>query len=66
LASRAQSSDTTSTKRIDKRQEKQQKRIDKGVESGQLNEKEAAIGALPVREHGPYRQQPDPGDRHAD
>lgn len=38
----AQSSDTTSTKRIDKRQEIQQKRIDKGVESGQLNEKEAA------------------------
>ena len=38
----AQTSDTTSTKRIDKRQELQQKRIDKGVKSGQLNEKEAA------------------------
>lgn len=38
----AQSSDTTSTQRIDKRQEKQQTRIDKGVQSGQLNEKEAA------------------------
>jgi hypothetical protein len=38
----AQSSETTSTKRIDKRQELQQKRIDKGVESGKLNEKEAA------------------------
>lgn len=34
--------DTTSTKRIDKRQENQQKRIDQGVKSGALNEKEAA------------------------
>jgi hypothetical protein len=33
---------TTSTPRIDKRQELQQKRIDKGVQSGALNEKEAA------------------------
>jgi hypothetical protein len=31
-----------STPRIDKRQENQEKRIEKGVESGQLNEKEAA------------------------
>ena len=38
----AQTSDTTSTPRIDKRQEKQQKRIDRGVKSGALNEKEAA------------------------
>ncbi len=38
----AQSTDTTSTKRIDKRQEAQEKRIDKGVQSGQLNQKEAA------------------------
>ncbi len=38
----AQSSDTTSTPRIDKRQERQQKRIDQGVQSGQLTEKEAA------------------------
>jgi hypothetical protein len=33
---------TSSTTRIDTRQERQQTRIDKGVESGQLNEKEAA------------------------
>jgi hypothetical protein len=33
---------TTSTPRIDKRQELQEKRIDHGVQSGQLNEKEAA------------------------
>ncbi|HUP94378.1 MAG TPA: hypothetical protein VM164_05675 [Burkholderiales bacterium] len=32
---------TTSTPRIDQRQENQQKRIDKGVQSGALNEKEA-------------------------
>lgn len=38
----AQASDTTSTKRIDKRQEMQQKRIDQGVQSGQLNQKETA------------------------
>jgi hypothetical protein len=38
----AQASDTTSTKRIDKRQAEQQKRIDQGVQSGQLNQKEAA------------------------
>lgn len=31
-----------STTRIDKRQENQEKRIQKGVESGQLNQKEAA------------------------
>ena len=31
-----------STPRIDKRQENQEKRIQKGVESGQLNQKEAA------------------------
>lgn len=34
--------ETTSTPRIDQRQENQQKRIDKGVQSGALNEKEAA------------------------
>ncbi len=33
---------TTSTPRVDQRQEKQQQRIDKGVQSGQLNRKEAA------------------------
>ncbi len=33
---------TPSTPRIDKRQENQEKRIDQGVKSGQLNEKEAA------------------------
>jgi len=33
---------TTSTPRIDKRQQNQQQRIDKGVQSGQLNQKEAA------------------------
>ncbi len=33
---------TTSTPRIDKRQELQQQRIDQGVKSGQLTEKEAA------------------------
>ena len=32
---------TTSTPRIDQRQANQQKRIDEGVKSGQLNEKEA-------------------------
>ena len=37
-----QTSGTTSTPRIDKRQENQQKRIDQGVKSGALNEKEAA------------------------
>jgi len=37
----AQSPDTTSTKRIDKRQEHQEKRIDKGAQSGQLTDKEA-------------------------
>lgn len=31
-----------STPRIDQRQENQEKRIDKGVESGKLNQKEAA------------------------
>lgn len=38
----AQSSDTTSTKRIDKRQEFQDKRIDKGAQTGQLTDKEKA------------------------
>jgi hypothetical protein len=38
----AQATDTKSTARIDKRQEMQQKRIDEGVKSGQLNKKEAA------------------------
>ena len=33
---------TTSTPRIDQRQQNQQQRIDQGVKSGQLNEKEAA------------------------
>lgn len=33
---------TTSTPRIDARQERQAERIDKGVESGQLNQREAA------------------------
>jgi hypothetical protein len=38
----AQSSGTTSTPRIDQRQAEQQKRIDQGVKSGELNKKEAA------------------------
>lgn len=33
---------TSSTPRIDQRQENQERRIDKGVASGQLNQKEAA------------------------
>lgn len=33
---------TTSTERIDQRQENQQRRIDAGVKSGQLNQREAA------------------------
>ena len=33
---------TNSTPRIDQRQENQQQRIDQGVKSGQLNQKEAA------------------------
>ena len=33
---------TTSTPRIDQRQKNQQRRIDQGVKSGQLNKKEAA------------------------
>lgn len=33
---------TASTPRIDQRQENQQKRIDQGVKSGELNQKEAA------------------------
>ena len=37
----AQSSDTKSTARIDQRQAEQQKRIDEGVKSGQLTDKEA-------------------------
>ena len=38
----AQSTDTTSTKRIDQRQANQEKRIEQGEKSGQLNQKEAA------------------------
>lgn len=38
----AQSSGTPSTPRIDQRQAQQQKRIDQGVKSGELNKKEAA------------------------
>lgn len=38
----AQSSGTQSTPRIDQRQAEQQKRIDQGVKSGELNKKEAA------------------------
>ena len=38
----AQSTDTKSTPRIDKRQAEQQQRIDQGVKSGQLTGKEAA------------------------
>jgi hypothetical protein len=38
----AQSTDTQSTPRIDKRQENQEKRIEQGTKSGQLNEKETA------------------------
>lgn len=38
----AAAQDSASTPRIDKRQEMQQKRIDKGVQSGALNKKEAA------------------------
>ena len=37
----AQTTDTTSTPRIDKRQENQEKRIEKGAQSGQLTDKEA-------------------------
>ena len=37
----AQTQDPAATPGIDKRQEVQQKRIDKGVESGQLNRREA-------------------------
>ena len=36
----AQAADTTSTKRIDKRQENQENRIEKGAQSGQLTGKE--------------------------
>lgn len=38
----AQSTGTTSTPRIDQRQANQEQRIDRGVKSGALNEKEAA------------------------
>lgn len=38
----AQTPDTASTPRVDKRQANQDKRIDKGVQSGQLNKKETA------------------------
>lgn len=38
----AQAKDPAVTPGIDKRQEMQQKRIDQGVQSGQLNQKEAA------------------------
>src|SRR5687767_12742533 len=41
FASGAAFAQTTSTPRIDQRQENQQQRIDKGVQSGALNEKEA-------------------------
>ena len=37
----AQAGDTASTPRIDKRQERQETRIEKGVQSGALNDKEA-------------------------
>jgi len=37
----AQTPDTTSKPRIDQRQANQEKRIEKGVQSGQLNQKEA-------------------------
>jgi hypothetical protein len=37
----AQAPDTASTPRIDKRQQNQEKRIDKGARSGQLTDKEA-------------------------
>ena len=37
----AQATDTTSTKRIDQRQANQEKRIEQGEKSGQLNQKEA-------------------------
>ena len=40
-ASTAHAQDPAATPGVDKRQEVQQKRIDKGVESGQLNTKEA-------------------------
>jgi hypothetical protein len=38
----AQSTDTPSTPRIDKRQQNQDKRIDKGAQKGQLTDKEKA------------------------
>jgi hypothetical protein len=38
----AAAQDTASTPRIDKRQERQQQRIDRGVQSGALNAKEAS------------------------
>ncbi len=41
-AAHAQTRDPAATPGIDKRQEIQQKRIDQGVQSGQLNQKEAA------------------------
>ena len=37
----AQATDTTSTKRTDQRQANQEKRIEQGEKSGQLNQKEA-------------------------
>jgi hypothetical protein len=40
-AAHAQTQDPAATPGVDKRQEVQQKRIDKGVQSGQLNAKEA-------------------------
>lgn len=42
VAGTALAQGTTSTPRIDARQERQAERIDKGVESGQLNQREAA------------------------
>jgi TolA-binding protein len=41
-AALAQTKDPAATPGVDKRQEAQQKRIDQGVQSGQLNQKEAA------------------------
>jgi hypothetical protein len=38
----AQTTDTPSTPRIDKRQQNQEKRIEKGAQSGQLTDKEKA------------------------
>ena len=42
LPGAALAQDVDTTKRVDKRQQAQEKRIDKGVQSGQITEKEAA------------------------